>query len=415
MSRMFRSPLMLMALTVFIDITGFGLVLPLLPFWAQHLGANPFGVGMILTSYALAQFIFTPVLGSLSDRYGRRPVIIFSLLVEALSLAFSAIAWTLPILLLARFIGGVGASNIGSAQAVVADTTPPEGRARGMGLIGASIGLGFVIGPAIGGVLAILGTTVPFWVAAVVALVNALLVFRFLPETRTQRTEPSPARVGGASILSSWRRALRSPAVARLVAVNLLFTLAFTAMEAVFPLFTEHAFGWKEVQNGYIFTYVGVIIVIMQGGLVGRLVKRFGEQPLLLFGLGALAVGLLLLPLGTSLGVLLIATGILSIGDGAVTPSSSALLSFAAPVDAQGETLGVAQGAGGLGRVLGPIIAGGLFSLSGPAAPFIVGGLLSVFALLFALPRLPRGTHAKSAAPASVEPGEPAPAAGPAQ
>jgi len=410
MGRTFRSPLMLMALTVFIDITGFGLVLPLLPFWALHLGANPFGVGMILTSYALAQFIFTPVLGSLSDRFGRRPVIIASLVIEALSLAFSAIAWTLPILLLARFIGGVGASNIGSAQAVVADTTPPEGRARGMGLIGASIGLGFVIGPAIGGVLAVAGSTVPFWVAAAVALINAALVFRFLPETHTRRATSAPARTGGASILTGWNRAVRSPAVARLVAINLLFTLAFTAMEAVFPLFTEHNFGWKEVQNGYIFTYVGVIIVIMQGGLVGRLVKRYGEQALLRFGLVALAAGLLLMPFGTTLGVLLIATGILSVGDGAVTPTSSALISFAAPADAQGETLGVAQGAGGLGRVLGPIAAGALFTWPGPAAPFVAGGLLSLVALVVALPHLPRGARAQQAVADTVESAPAAPA-----
>src|SRR6266700_4625262 len=196
MNKMLRSPLFLMALTIFIDFTGFGLVIPLLPFWAEHLGANAVGVGLILTIYALAQFIFPPILGSLSDRYGRRPVIIASLLVEALSLAFTALASTLPLLFIARFISGIGSSNIGSAQAVVSDVTPAEGRARGMGLIGAAIGLGFVVGPALGGVLAPLGTAVPFWAAMLVALANALLVLRFLPETRwigTTRAPVSPA------------------------------------------------------------------------------------------------------------------------------------------------------------------------------------------------------------------------------
>ena len=154
MNKMLRSPLFLMALTIFIDFTGFGLVIPLLPFWAEHLGANAVGVGLILTIYSLAQFIFTPILGSLSDRYGRRPVIIASLAIEAISFALSALANTLPFLLIARFIGGLGASNIGSAQAVVSDVTPPKERARGMGLIGAAIGLGFVVGPALGGLLA---------------------------------------------------------------------------------------------------------------------------------------------------------------------------------------------------------------------------------------------------------------------
>src|SRR6266480_1894962 len=199
MSKMVRSPLFLMALTIFIDFTGFGLVIPLLPFWAEHLGAGPAGVGLILTVYALAQFIFTPVLGKLSDHYGRKPVIFSSLLIEAVSFAFTALAGSLPLLLLARFIGGLGASNIGSAQALVADVTPPQGRARGMGMIGAAIGLGFVVGPALGGVLAPLGTAVLFWVAMLVALANALLVLRFLPETRwigTTRTPVSPAAHG---------------------------------------------------------------------------------------------------------------------------------------------------------------------------------------------------------------------------
>src|SRR5690348_11641385 len=188
MNKMFRSPLFLMALTIFIDMAGFGLILPLLPFWAEHLGANPTEIGLILTIYALAQFIFTPILGSLSDRFGRKPIIIVSLLVEAFSLALTGFAGSFVVLLIARFIGGIGASNIGSAQAVVADVTPPEGRARGMGMIGAAIGLGFVIGPALGGLLASFGPTVPFWAAMIVALANALLVLRFLPETRHLRS-----------------------------------------------------------------------------------------------------------------------------------------------------------------------------------------------------------------------------------
>src|SRR5437660_859782 len=237
MNRTRRSPVYLMALTIFIDFAGFGIVLPLLPFWAERLGAGAVGVGLVLTIYALAQFFFTPVLGTLSDRYGRRPVILASLLIEALSLALSALAGSLPILLVARFIGGLGASNIGSAQAVVADVTPVESRARGMGIIGAAIGLGFVVGPALGGLLAPLGPAVPFWVAMLVALANALLVLRFLPETRwigTTRASASAAAHGMGVLLAGWRQVLRHPVVARLVAVNLLFTGAFSAMEAVF-------------------------------------------------------------------------------------------------------------------------------------------------------------------------------------
>jgi multidrug resistance protein len=397
MRRSSRSPLLLMALTVFIDLMGFGIILPLLPFWAEKLGATPFEVGLILTIYAVAQFLFTPLLGRLSDRYGRRPVIILSLLIEAASFALTALAGSLPVLLIARFIGGVGASNMSSAQAVVSDVTPPEGRARGMGLIGAAIGMGFVVGPAIGGVLASSGQVVPFWAAMGVALVNALLVLLFLPETRKQRAlEPDAAAAPQASgMLGSWRRALSSPALARLIGINFLFTFAFTAMEAVYPLFTQRVFHWEATQNGYVFTYVGVVIVIMQGGLVGMLVKRFGEQAILVSGLLVLAGGLLLLPVSQTLAVMLIALAVLSAGDGAVAPTTSALLSFASPVESQGETLGIAQGVAGLGRVFGPVAAGFLFSV-GIGVPFAVGGATVLLAVVLGLGRFPTYTPSRA-------------------
>jgi DHA1 family tetracycline resistance protein-like MFS transporter len=402
-----RSPLLLMALTVFIDIAGFGLILPLLPFWAEKLGASPAQVGLILTAYALAQFLFTPLLGALSDRYGRKPIIIVSLLIEALSFALTALAGSLWFLLVARFIGGMGASNIGTAQAVVADTTTPESRARGMGLIGASIGLGFVIGPAIGGVLAGASAGLPFWAAMVVALVNAALALALLPETRTARAEAasSAANANRKSGLAGWAHTLRNPAIARLVLINFIFTLAFTAMEAVYPLFSQKVFGWQAVQNGYVFTYIGVIIVLMQGGLVARIVRRIGERVTMIMGLALLMAGLLLLPFSTTLGVMLLALALLSVGDGAVSPTSSALLSFAAAEDAQGATLGVAQGMAGLARVIAPVAAGALFgSRLGIGSPYVLGGILSALALLLALPRLPGQRVHKTAPPASGEP-----------
>src|SRR5438132_2747262 len=391
MSKMVRSPLFLMALTIFIDFTGFGLVIPLLPFWAEHLGAGPAGVGLILTVYALAQFIFTPVLGKLSDHYGRKPVIFSSLLIEAVSFAFTALAGSLPLLLLARFIGGLGASNIGSAQALVADVTPPQGRARGMGMIGAAIGLGFVVGPALGGMLASVGPAIPFWAAMGLAVVNALLVMSFLPETHRKRevaASASSRNRGSGALLTGWGKALRYPAVTRLVMINLLLTVAFAAMEAVFPLFTQRTFGWTARENGYIFTYVGFVVVLMQGGLVGRIVRRFGERTLLIAGLVMLAAGLALLPWSTNLALLFTSLGILSAGDGAVTPAVSALLSFISPAEAQGETLGFAQGVAGLGRIVGPLAAGSLFAMAGPGSPFLIGSILVALAVALALPAL---------------------------
>jgi multidrug resistance protein len=409
MHKMTRSPLFLMALTIFIDFAGFGLILPLLPFWAEHLGANPTEIGLILTIYALAQFIFTPILGALSDRFGRKPIIVVSLLIEAFSLALSGLAGSLVVLLIARFIGGMGASNIGSAQAVVADVTPPEGRARGMGMIGAAIGLGFVVGPALGGLLSPIGPAVPFMVAMAVAIVNALLVIAFLPETHKERraAKTGSSVIKGLGLLpTGLGQLLRNTTITRLIMINLLFTMAFTAMEAVFALFSQQRFGWTAKENGYIFTYVGFVVVLMQGGLVGQLVKRFGERTLLIAGLVMLAAGLALLPWSTSLAFLLVALGILSAGNGAVTPTTSALLSLASPHEAQGETLGFAQGIASLGRIVGPLAAGSMYSLVGPGAPFLMGSVLTILAILIASPAMPIARKLRATEAITIDKGE---------
>jgi multidrug resistance protein len=370
-------------LVVLIDFIGFGLIIPLLPLWAKRLGASPSGVGLVLSAYALAQFLFAPVLGSLSDRYGRRPVILVLLLIEALGFALTALSGSLLALLGARFLAGLGASNIGSAQAVVADVTPAAGRARGMAMIGAAIGLGFVVGPALGGVLASRGLPVPFWTAMGFALVNVFLVARYLPETRRAGVTAFADR-GITALRHGWRRVRGQAVIARLVAVNLLFTFAFSAMEAIFPLLTLRRFGWGAAQNGYLFTYIGILVVVMQGGLVGRLVTRWGERALLLAGLALLAVGLALLPISGTLGLLLLSLSLLSVGEGAVTPTVTALLSLASSSRTQGETLGLAQGMAGLGRILGPLAAGWLFA-SSTSAPFALGSALTLVALAILL------------------------------
>jgi multidrug resistance protein len=375
-----QAALWLVALTIFIDIAGFGLILPRLPFLALSLGASATMLGIIAAIYSLAQFLFTPFLGALSDRIGRRPVILASLLIEAVSFAITGLAGTLPLLLLGRFVGGLGASNIGTAQAVVADVTSEKDRAKGMGLIGASIGLGFVVGPAAGGVLSGVSSALPFWIASALALVNAGLVIFLLPETLT----PSGAARHRYSlpIFAGWRGARQQPIVGWMAAQTLLFTIAFTGMETVFALFAQHFFGWGAKETGYIFTYLGVLVVIMQGGIVARLVSRWGERPVLMLGLGVLAAGLVLLPVSTSLALLLVVLGLVAAGEGLVSPTASTLLSRTTRSDRQGETLGFVQGFGGLGRIAGPLLAGGLYTLGGPSLAFIVSGAVALAALV---------------------------------
>ena len=369
-----RRVLPLMALTVFIEMAGFALALPMLPFWAERFGADALTIGLMMAAYSVAQLIFTPIVGSLSDRYGRRRIIIGTLILEAIGFMGTALAWSVPTLLLARFIGGIGGSSIGSAQAVVADVTGPEDRARGMGFIGAAIGIGFVVGPAAGALLVFVGPAMPFWGAAAVTLFDALIVALVLPETLSlgARTKAKVLEFGP----------LRLPAVRNLIAVTLLFTIAFAGMETVLPLFTQSALGWGAVENGIAFALVGITMVIIQGGLIGRLVKRYGERPLLISGLLLCAGGLIILPLGAIFTLIILGAGLTTLGYALIYPTSSSLLSHAAPEDRQGVTLSLARSASGLARVIGPAVAGILYSAVGASAPFFVSAAITAAAVL---------------------------------
>lgn len=369
-----RRVLPLMALTVFIEMAGFALALPMLPFWAQKFGADPFSIGMMMAAYSVAQLIFTPVVGSISDRYGRRRVIILTLVLEAIGFIGTALAWSVPTLLVARFLGGIGGSSIGSAQAVVSDVTEPEDRARGMGFIGAAIGVGFVVGPAVGALLVYVGPSVPFWGAAIVTVADALLVALTLPETLRR----------GAGVV--WKvvsfAPLSVPAVRNLIGVTLLFTTAFAGMETVLPLFTQQALGWSASENGIAFALVGITMVIIQGGLIGRLVKRYGERTLLVTGLIVCAVGLLILPLGATFALIILGAGLTTLGYALIYPTSSSLLSYSAPDDRQGVTLSLARSASGLARVVGPALAGALYAAVSSSAPFVVSAGITAVAII---------------------------------
>ncbi len=370
-----NTPLLLMALTVLIDFTGFGLLFPLLPFWALRLGASPFMIGVISAAFTVAQVIGIPILGALSDKYGRKPVILVSLLIEVISLILSALANSIPLLLLARCIGGLGASNIASAQAVAADTTSEENRAASMGMIGAAIGVGFVLGPIIGGSLTVVSLAAPFWAAAGIALINAILVWRFLPETRFLHATSNTAakqKFNGSLI--------KNTTILQLVSVNFIYTLAFSGMETIFALFIKWQFHWGTIQAGWIFTFIGVIVVIVQGGLIRQLTQRFKLGSILISGLLLLGIGLFVIPLGNSVGAMFVGLGLLSIGDGLVTPVISSMISAAGSKDTQGSLLGAAQSAASVGRIAGPLIATVLFSAIGVGAPFYAGAIIVAIA-----------------------------------
>ena len=363
-----RSPLVVIFTTVFIDLLGFGIVIPVLPYYAEgtQFNGTPRTVGLLFASYSIMQLIFSPVLGRLSDKYGRRPVLLISIIGTGIGFLILGFAQTLWMLFLGRILDGISGGNISTAQAYIADITTKENRAKGMGLIGAAFGLGFIFGPAIGGILSQWGIHVPFFFAAALCFANAVLLYFRLPETVTA-DHPAKHKAGG----RSWRQvanALKQPRLGFVLVIYFLFIVAFSIMTTSFSLYTMFRFGYDAQHTGYLFAYVGLIAVIIQGGLIGRLVKRFGELPLVIFGAFCFAISLFAVPFvgpaAGGLAGLLIGGGVFSMGNSLATPALTSLASKSVDASQQGVVLGVTQSTASLARAVGPSLAAVLISSS---------------------------------------------------
>ena len=364
-----RSPLIVIFTTVFIDLVGFGIVIPVLPFYAEGtaFNATPRTVGLLFASYSIMQLIFSPVLGSLSDKYGRRPVLLLSIIGTGIGFLILGLATTVLMLFIGRILDGITGGNISTAQAYIADITTKENRAKGMGLIGAAFGLGFIFGPAIGGILSQWGIHVPFFFAASLCFANAMLLYFTLPETVTPDHPAKNLAAGG----RSWRQVMQSlkePRLAFVLVIYFLFIVAFSIMTTSFSLYTMFRFGYDATHTGYLFAYVGLIAVIIQGGLIGRLVKRFGELPLVIFGAFCFAISLFAVPFvgpaAGGLAGLLIGGGVFSMGNSLATPALTSLASKSVGPEQQGAVLGVTQSTASLARAVGPSLAAILISSS---------------------------------------------------
>ena len=355
---------------VFIDLLGFGMVIPVMALYAERLGAPDSQIGWLMTGYSLMQFAFTPIWGRLSDRYGRRPLLLLSIVMTAVGFLGYALAPDFRWLLASRLFAGAATANIAIAQAYIADVTPPEGRARGMGLIGAAFGLGFVLGPALGGFLSAISLAAPGYAAAALASANGVAAFFILPEPKARVASPRRAHV--AALLDELRR----PGIRRLIVIYLLAVLAFSGMEATFALIAAHRCGLDQRHVSYVFAFIGVVVTVVQGGLIGPLTRRFGEQALLVAGFILQAVGLAAVPYVGNMAGLLGACLPLAFGSGLSTPALSSLLSRSARDEDQGGTLGIGQSAAALGRIGGPISATNAYDHVWYAAPYVGGAVI---------------------------------------
>ena len=359
--------------TVALDMVGFGIVAPILGRYADRFGANGLQVGLLFASFSLAQMVFSPILGRWSDRVGRKPVIVISLIGTAIGSFITGAAGALWVLYVGRLIDGASGASVSVAQSAISDLGAPKQRAKMLGMLGMAFGVGFVVGPALGGLAALGGPHVPFYVAGVLASINAIAAIIRLPETRTPEVDtpieqPQP----------------RQRKITSYVVIGFFSTLPFAGFEATFSLFGGARFNLTEASTAAVFLAVGVLMSAVQGGLIGPLTQRFGSLPLLRVGQVSVAVGMLFLGAAVIWPVLIFALAFMVIGAGISSPSLTTLVANSAPESQRGEVLGIQQSANALARVVGPPLAGLAFDHIGIGAPFTLGAGVYLIAIVVA-------------------------------
>ena len=368
-------PLLIIFLTIFVNLIGFGIIIPLLPFYAETFGASPVIIGLLFAVFSLCQLLAAPALGDLSDRYGRRPVLIFSLAGTVLSFVMMALAQSLTMLFLARIVDGLSGGNISTARAYVADVTEPHERARAYGFIGAAFGLGFILGPALSGVLARYSYTAPIWAAAALTVVAMVMAWLWLPETvhRTRAGVGNPFRF-------LWPM-LRRPGIGRMLVIDFVYWFAFAIFQTTFALFTARRFGFDAPHTGYVFSVFGILGALVQGFLIHPLVGRIGDKALFMLGSLLAAAGLVAAVLAPSIPLFLASLVPLALGIGFGHPAITSLISRLSGRDEQGRVQGAASAVESLGRTVGPIWGNASLQRFGEGMPYLSAAVVLMFTL----------------------------------
>jgi len=384
------SPTMILVITVFIDITGYGIIIPLLPFYTSQFQAGPTALGVLLASFAFMQFLFAPILGKASDNLGRKPILLLSLLISFIGFTIFSFSNSYLMLLLSRIIAGL-ATERAVAQAYIADITDKETRTKELGKIGAALGAGFIIGPALGGILSVYGYSIPGYIAMILTGINVAFVFAFLKESRREKT---PQEKPGKSYLGELGNSIKKPLIGPTLFILFIVTFAFSTIPVVVPLLSIDYFNFSSLELSYVFIYIGLIQIFMQGFLIGKISKRFGEEKLIAAGSIIMAVGTFLMPIFRNLAAFYLTNAALAAGVGLTNTAIPAFLSKRASSNEQGSVLGVASSVTSISNIPGPLFAGLIYDLAGSIAPFAISAafLTAAFAIGFKVYQLNAGT-----------------------
>jgi MFS family permease len=388
-------PLMMIFMVVFVDLLGFGILMPILPSYAvDHLKVAESSIGIIIATYSFVQFLFNPFFGALSDKFGRRKIILFTLLINASGYIVFALFQSFPMLLVSRVIAGIGGSSLGVAQAYISDETTKENRSKGMGLIGVAFGLGFVFGPVIGGVLAHWGLEVSgsdhfsYMItglgSASFSILAFLLSFFLLPET-SRVLDPTMRRRSKLIDVQAFKKVFSSPTIAVVILMFFVVTFSMANIYGTFPLLGKKIYHFTDKTNGYLFGVIGLVGIIMQGGVIRQLAKRFTDNQLISIGAICMVIGLSGMPFGGNFTGILLVTIILSCGTGILQPTLLSLVSKVAPETEQGIVLGTNQSMSAFARMLGPLWGGFSFQYLGYQFPFLTGGIMTLLLFLFSI------------------------------